>query len=207
MLAALAERLPADVVLVEETPVEPPGAARSACPHALPMGFVSGANGGLGFGLSGSIGLRMGNPDRPVVAVLGDGASLYTIQALWSAARYDVGVLLIVMANGGYAVMDALARAEGGDGAWPGSSGRIDIAAIAGGFGCPAARVETHDQLLRHARRGDPDPRASGASRCSSRSPSRRSRGRRPATRRASCGGRHLVSRHYAVAVAAALTK
>ena len=146
VLAALAERLPQDVVLVEETPSSRPE-LHARVPARAPMGFVSGANGGLGFGLSGSIGLRMGNPDRPVVAVLGDGASLYTIQALWSAARYDVGVLLIVMANGGYAVMDALARAEGGDGAW-GQFRTIDIAAIAGGFGCPAARVETHDQLL-----------------------------------------------------------
>jgi benzoylformate decarboxylase len=146
VLAALAERLPHDVVLVEETPSSRPE-LHARLPARAPMGFVSGANGGLGFGLSGSIGLRMGNPDRPVVAVLGDGASLYTIQALWSAARYDVGVLLIVMANGGYAVMDALARAEGGDGAW-GQFTTIDIAAIAGGFGCPAARAETHEQLL-----------------------------------------------------------
>jgi len=146
VLAALAERLPEDVVLVEETPSSRPE-LHARLPARAPMGFVSGANGGLGFGLSGAIGLRMGNPDRPVVAVLGDGASLYTIQALWSAARYDVGVLLIVMANGGYAVMDALARGEGGDGAW-GQFDAVDIATIASGFGCPARRVETHADLL-----------------------------------------------------------
>jgi benzoylformate decarboxylase len=147
VLTALAERLPPDVVLVEETPSSRPE-LHARLPARAPMGFVSGANGGLGFGLSGSIGLRMGNPDRPVVAVLGDGASLYTIQALWSAARYGVGVLLIVMANGGYAVMDALARDEGGDGAW-GQFTAIDIPTIAAGFGCPATRVETHDELVR----------------------------------------------------------
>jgi len=146
VLAALAERLPRDVVLVEETPSSRPELLQRI-PARAPMGFVSGANGSLGFGLAGSIGLRMGAPDRPVVAVLGDGASLYTIQALWSAARYDVGVLLIVMANGGYAVMDALAREQGGRGAW-GSFGRIDIAAIANAFGCPSTRVQTHGQLL-----------------------------------------------------------
>ena len=146
VFAALAERLPRDVVLVEETPSSRPE-LHERIPARAPMGFVSGANGGLGFGLSGSIGLRMGNPDRPVVAVLGDGASLYTIQALWSAARYDVGVLLIVMANGGYAVMDALAHEQGGHGAW-GSFETIDIAAIAEAFGCAATRVRTHEQLL-----------------------------------------------------------
>ena len=89
----------------------------------------------------------MGLPDRPVVAVLGDGSTTYAIQALWSAAHYDVGVLLIVLANGRYAVMDA------------GSAGRrrgsvagfeaVDIGGMARSLGCPSVRVETHDDLIR----------------------------------------------------------
>ena len=109
VLAALAERLPADAILVEESPSSRPELL-ARIPTTRPMGFVGSANGGLGFGLSGAIGLRMGTPARPVVAVLGDGATLYAIQALWSAARYGVGLLVIVMANGGYSVMDAQAR-------------------------------------------------------------------------------------------------
>jgi len=146
VLAELAARLPADVVLVEETPSSRPE-LHERIPARAPMGFVSNANGGLGFGLTGAIGLRMGLPDRPVVAVVGDGSAMYAIQSLWSAARYEVGVLLVVMANGGYAVMDALARAAGGRGAWPGF-GTIDIAGIATALGCPAVRVATHEQLL-----------------------------------------------------------
>ncbi|HUB75638.1 MAG TPA: thiamine pyrophosphate-dependent enzyme, partial [Solirubrobacteraceae bacterium] len=83
----------------------------------------------------------------PVVAVLGDGASMYTIQALWSAARYGVGVLLIVMRNGRYAVMDGLAERAGGRGPWP-SFEQVDIPAIAGALGCPARRIETHGELI-----------------------------------------------------------
>jgi benzoylformate decarboxylase len=90
----------------------------------------------------------MGLPDRPVVAVLGDGSTTYAIQALWSAAHYDVGVLLVVLANGRYAVMDALARRAGGAAAWPGFES-VDIAGLARSFGCPAVRVETHDDLIR----------------------------------------------------------
>jgi benzoylformate decarboxylase len=71
---------------------------------------------------------------------------MYTIQSLWSAARYGVGVLLIVMANGGYAVMDELARARGGQGAWP-AFGKIDITGISRSLGCPARRVETYEEL------------------------------------------------------------
>jgi benzoylformate decarboxylase len=146
VLQALAERLPEDAVLLEESPSSRPE-LHERIPARAPLGFISGANGGLGFGLSGAIGLRMGLPDRPVVGVIGDGSALFAIQALWSAARYDVGVLLIVMANGGYGVMDAQASARGGTGAWPAFPG-IDIAGISRGLGCPATRVETHDELI-----------------------------------------------------------
>jgi benzoylformate decarboxylase len=109
VLAALAERVPRNVVLMEETPSSQPELFRRI-PVRAPLGLISCPNGGLGFGLSGAIGIRMGLPERPVIAVLGDGAAMYTIQALWSAARYGVGVLLIVMSNGRYAVMDGLAE-------------------------------------------------------------------------------------------------
>jgi benzoylformate decarboxylase len=147
VLDALAERLPDDVLVVEECPSTQPE-LYERLPVRIPFGYVSTANGCLGFGVAGSIGLRMGLPDRPVVAVLGDGSTMYAIQALWSAARYDVGVLLIVLANGRYAVMDALARRQGGDGAWPGFEA-VDIAGLARSLGCPSVRVETHDDLLR----------------------------------------------------------
>ena len=147
VLDALGSRLPADTVLVEETPSSRPELLERI-PARAPLGFVSNANGGLGFGLSGAIGLRMGLPDRPVVAVLGDGSAMYAIQALWSAARYGVGVLLVVMANGGYAIMDELARARGGEGPWPGFGG-IDIAGVARCLGCPAVSIRAPEELVR----------------------------------------------------------
>jgi benzoylformate decarboxylase len=146
VLDALAQRLPRDAVLVEETPSSRPEMLQRIA-FRTPLSFVGNANGGLGFGLSGPIGLKLALPDRPVVAVVGDGSSMYAIQALWSAGRYQAGVLLIVMANGGYAVMDAQARDRGGEAAWPRFPG-LDIAGIARGLGCPATRIETHEQLL-----------------------------------------------------------
>jgi benzoylformate decarboxylase len=146
VFAALAERLPSDAVLVEETPSSRPELLERIAIRE-PLGFVSCANGALGFGLPGAIGLRLGAPERPVVAVLGDGSSMYAIQGLWSAARYGVGVLLIVMANRSYAVMDELARGRGGRSPWPGFEA-VDIAGIAECLGCPAARVRTYEELL-----------------------------------------------------------
>jgi benzoylformate decarboxylase len=147
VLAALAERLPSDAVVVEETPSSQPELYQRV-PIRTPLGFVAAGNGGLGFGLAGAVGLRMGFPERPVVAVLGDGAAMYAIQGLWSAARYGVGALFVVMGNGGYAIMDALARARGGTGPWPGF-GAVDIAGIARCLGCASVRVEEHGHLLR----------------------------------------------------------
>ncbi|MFZ0043352.1 MAG: thiamine pyrophosphate-dependent enzyme, partial [Solirubrobacteraceae bacterium] len=143
---ALADRLAPDTVLVEETPSSQPELYQRIAVRS-PGGFVASGNGGLGFGVAGSIGLRMGDTSRPVVGVIGDGSSMYAVQALWSAAKYEVGVLLIVMANGRYAVMDALARANDTPAAWPGF-GSIDIAGMARCLGCPATNVTTHEQLI-----------------------------------------------------------
>jgi benzoylformate decarboxylase len=145
VFAALAERLPRDAVLVEETPSSRPDLHRWI-PARMPRGFVSAAMGGLGFALPAAAGLRLGDPGRPVVAVLGDGASLYAIQGLWSAARYGCGVLFIVLSNGRYAVMDQLAQRAGGKGPWPAFED-IDIADLSRSLNCPARRVTTHAQL------------------------------------------------------------
>src|SRR5581483_8780863 len=146
VLDALAARMPEDVLLVEECPSSQPEVYQRI-PVRVPFGFLSTANGCLGFGLAGSIGMRMALPDRPVVAVLGDGSTMYAIQALWSAARYAVGVLLVVLANGRYAIMDALARRAGGAAAWPAFES-VDVGAIARALGCPSVRVETHADLV-----------------------------------------------------------
>jgi benzoylformate decarboxylase len=146
VLTALGERLPPDSVVVEEAPSNRPELL-TRLPARRPLGFLSAAMGGLGFALPGSIGVRMGLPDRPVVAVVGDGSSLFGIQSLWSAARYGAGVLFVVLANGGYAVMDRLAEIQGQAAPWP-DFGAIDIAAMARAQGCAARRVATHDELV-----------------------------------------------------------
>jgi benzoylformate decarboxylase len=63
---------------------------------------VHTVGGGLGWGIGAAIGTRLGRPDRPVVAVLGDGCAMFGLQGLWSAARYEVPVTFVVMNNGEY---------------------------------------------------------------------------------------------------------
>ncbi|MCD4534307.1 thiamine pyrophosphate-dependent enzyme [Nocardioides sp. cx-169] len=144
--AAVAARLPAESTVLEESP-----STRSKLlelmPARAPFGFLTIAQGGLGFAIPASTGVKMARPDRPVVAMVGDGASLYGIQALWSAAHYRVGTLYVILNNGGYAVMDRLAADHGGKPPWPGF-GEIDPGLLAQGFGCASIRVESHEQLL-----------------------------------------------------------
>jgi len=147
VLAALAERLSRDVVLLEESPSSRL-AINTMIPARTPWGFVSAAMGGLGFALPAAIGLRMALPDRPVVAVVGDGSSLYQIQSVWSAAQYGVGALFIVLANGRYAVMDRLAELQGAAAVWPGFAD-VDIAAVARGFGCESLGIAGYEELVR----------------------------------------------------------
>ena len=144
VLAALAERLPRDAVLIEETPSNRPE-LHARIPAREPLGFLSAAMGGLGFALPAAIGVRMARPDRPVVAVVGDGSSLYGIQSLWSAGHYRVGALFVILSNGGYAVMDRLVEQTGGTAPWPGFG--VDVAGLARALGCPARTITEHGDL------------------------------------------------------------
>jgi benzoylformate decarboxylase len=147
VLSALADRLPTDAVVVEETPSSRPD-LHALVPARRPLGFLSAAMGGLGFAVPAAVGVRMGAPGRPVVAVVGDGSSLYQIQALWTAARYGVGVLVIVLANSRYAVMDRLAERQGGRAPWP-DFAEVSVSGLAESLGCPARRITGHDELVR----------------------------------------------------------
>ncbi|OEU90891.1 thiamine pyrophosphate-binding protein, partial [Streptomyces abyssalis] len=146
VLAELARRLPAETVLVEETPSSRPD-LHALVPARRPLGFLSAAMGALGFALPAAIGVRMGAPERPVVAVVGDGSSLYQIQALWTAVRYRVGVVFIVLANGRYAIMDRLADRHEDTAPWPGFE-EVSVSGMAKALGCSARRVSGHAELL-----------------------------------------------------------
>jgi benzoylformate decarboxylase len=145
VFAAMAERLPRDAIVIEESPSSRPDLLVHL-PARESLGSISPAMGGLGFALPAAIGLRMALPGRPVVAIVGDGSSLYSIQSLWSAGQYHAGALFVILANGGYAIMDRLAEQSGGSPPWPGFS--VDVAGLAHALGCPSRKVSDHAELL-----------------------------------------------------------
>jgi benzoylformate decarboxylase len=112
-----------------------------------PDSFYSTASGGLGYALPAAVGIALARPGERVIALVGDGSAMYSIQALFSAARARVPLSVLVINNRRYEALDnfgrhfALDRVEGTV-----LSG-IDFCAIAQGHGVAARRAETPDQL------------------------------------------------------------
>ena len=67
--------------------------------------FFGLRGGGIGWGLPAAIGAKIALPDRPVVALIGDGSAMYTIQALWTAAHYRVPVIWVIFNNTSYRIL------------------------------------------------------------------------------------------------------
>ena len=69
-------------------------------------GSLYGIQGGaLGWAMPGALGLKLAQPDRPVLAVVGDGASMYTVQALWTAATFNIPVVYAICNNRAYRIL------------------------------------------------------------------------------------------------------
>ncbi len=110
--------------------------------------------GGLGPGMPNPIGMKLARPDRPVLSVVGDGAALYTIQALWTAAHHRVPVTWVIANNASYRILKLNMLEYLGEGA----AGRqfvamdltdppLDFSRIAASFGVQGVRIEHPDQI------------------------------------------------------------
>jgi benzoylformate decarboxylase len=142
----MADELPEDVLLVEEIPSHLLVRREYLPVRATRTGLLSTGGGALGYGLPAAVGAALGAPHRKVVAVLGDGSSMYSIQALWTAAREHLPVTFVIVDNAQYAAVDILAGPENGK--MPGVElGGIDFSALAAGMGCHTHRVEHPHEL------------------------------------------------------------
>lgn len=105
------------------------------------------AAGGLGFGLPAAVGVQMAQPDRQVIAVIGDGSANYAITALWTAAQYQIPVIFIILKNGTYGALRWFSRildAENSPGLdVPG----LDFSAIAQGYGVKAVQIDSREEF------------------------------------------------------------
>lgn len=103
-LSEIAAALPADAVIVDES-ITAIGDVVSHFAFDGPGGFFGARGGGIGQGLAGALGVKVAHPNRPVIALSGDGSAMYSIQALWTAAHHDLDILFVILSNREYRVL------------------------------------------------------------------------------------------------------
>ena len=104
LLEAIGAMLPKDAVVIEEILSSAPG-ARSLINSNDEQSFYGLRGGGIGWGLPAAIGAKLALPDRPVVTLVGDGSAMYTIQGLWTAARYRLPIVWVIFNNTSYRIL------------------------------------------------------------------------------------------------------
>ncbi len=116
-------------------------------PMQEPGSYYFGAAGGLGFGMPAALGVQLAEPSRRVIAIVGDGSANYSITALWTAARYKIPVVFLILKNGAYGALRWFAemlKVEDVPGLdVPG----IDFVSIAKGYGVKGVSAATAEEL------------------------------------------------------------
>ncbi len=139
--------LPENVVLVDESP-STQALSHKHIPISTPGGWYTTGSGGLGFALPAAVGIQLAQPERRVVCTIGDGSTMYSVQALWTAAQYDIPVVFVVLRNSEYGILKAFANFEHVNDKLPGLDlPALDIVQVARGLGCEAWRVERPEEL------------------------------------------------------------
>jgi len=156
MVMRIADALPADAVVVDE------GLTSTfrlldylrLTDHQSYFGLASG---GIGFAMSGVVGISIALPDRPVVAIVGDGSAMYSIQALWTAAHLKLPITYVIPNNRGYRILKERLvsfrktdRFIGMDITDP----DIDFVGLAESLGIRSRRVENPDDIDGAVREG-----------------------------------------------------
>jgi len=137
------ETLPRDAVVVDEGLV-----STYALPRLLPLrgprDYYGLASGGLGFAVPGAVGISLALPGRPIAAIVGDGAAMYSIQGLWTAAHLRLPITYVIANNRGYRIIKERLVAFRKTDRFTGMDLRdpdIDFVAAAKSYGLAARRV------------------------------------------------------------------
>lgn len=161
LMETIGTALPEDGVFVDEAPTANQNVlARMGLPRD-PAAHFAHRGWGLGWGMGFALGVKLAWPDRPVAALLGDGASLYGIQGLWTAARYRIPVTFVVANNAQYKILKIcgdvmkLPRMCAGD--YVGmdlTQPHVNYVKLAESFGVAAWRISEPDELAERLRAG-----------------------------------------------------
>jgi acetolactate synthase-1/2/3 large subunit len=132
------------------------GATRGAPAHD----YLVNTGGSIGIGVPLAVGAAIAAPDRPVLCLEGDGSFMYTLQALWTAARENLAVTTVIFSNRTYQILKTELAALGTN---PGPRAgaaleiappAIDIVSLSKSLGVPAVRVTDLEDFANAMRRG-----------------------------------------------------
>ena len=104
MMTEIADALPDDAIVVDDS-VTTRASIFGALEFEEPGSLLGITGGALGWGMGGTMGVKLANPDRPVVGIIGDGSAMMTVQALWTAANSDIPVVYVICNNRAYRVL------------------------------------------------------------------------------------------------------
>lgn len=149
LVSQLVDVLPKHVIVVDETLTAAP-AISAMLPMDDPQAYYGLASGGLGFGMAGAVGVALAQPTRPVVATIGDGSAMYSIQSLWTAAHLKLNITYVIINNRSYRIIkERLLAMRGTDDfvAMDMTDPAIDFAGVAKSMGMPSQLVTDPTQL------------------------------------------------------------
>ena len=116
--------------------------------------LITLTGGAIGQGLPNAVGAAVACPDRPVIALIGDGTAMYTIQALWTMAREKLDVTVVIFNNASYSVLNVELERVGTAGIGPKAraqlelgEGTLNFARLAQGMGVHAVRADTAEEF------------------------------------------------------------
>jgi benzoylformate decarboxylase len=104
-MGALCRVLPSNAAVVEEAVTTHQYLLERLGTLTDPSGYIGHRGWALGWGLGCAVGVKLAWPDRPVVGLSGDGAAMYGIQALWTAAHHHIPVLFVIANNAQYKIL------------------------------------------------------------------------------------------------------
>ncbi len=147
---AVAEARPDNAVLVQESPSNVKE-LKQRWSVTQPDAYYTMASGVLGYGLPAAVGVALAERQlgrrRPVLAVIGDGAFQYTLQALWTAAQHELPVVFVVPQNSEYAILKSFAALDDTRGVAGLDLPGLDIVSLARGYGCTAQEAATPGEV------------------------------------------------------------
>jgi benzoylformate decarboxylase len=146
LLQTLAQLRAADSIIVEEAPSSR-GPMQSYLPILQSETFYTCSSGGLGHAMPAAVGIALGKPGKKVIALIGDGSAMYSIQALWSAAQLKLPITFIIVNNGRYAALHHFSRRFGLEHPVGTDLPGIDFVQLARAQGCEGVRVSRAAEL------------------------------------------------------------